>query len=589
MVALRIQSMGAGFTVPFWLSALCAAVMPTSVGYQDLSAFLAREAGVSQHRHDHAFVSPFGSIEAPTFSYSRPIGTAMPEPLGFQTVNFDPRSIDGKTWSIDRPLAVKPPKRVAYPTVNRQHKGDRLPTAHAAPEAAEPLPQLQPINAAPSAPPPAKQPVPNASPRPKSAEQQNQAPVVLQNDTAKPAAQPPLPIARSGTTAAAAAQPVLKANPADTTIVTPPVTQPDKADNAPAAQASAQPPHDAAGHAIAMRAASAPDDNAAAANSDDDNVAAANSEDDSASDDRPPEVPTAADSDAVETSSDSFESLAFMDEDPAERSAQIYFGGGVLGSSRGLQQWAPGAEPVLVPPSVDSNIKLSALEGTADDSNAGGESVAGKNDTKLLESPAQRLNITGKELAKSQKCLADAVYFEARGEPFKGQEAVAQVVMNRVFSGYYPNTVCGVVYQNAHRHLACQFTFACEGKDLDRIDEPDMWEQAKRISKDMLDGKIWLADIGHATHYHAYWVHPSWVHEMKKLYHLGVHTFYRPRAWGDGSDAPVFGPAPETSKADGDASQPEATAKSPDAAAKGPEANAAPATPAGKSEPTAKL
>ncbi len=108
--------------------------------------------------------------------------------------------------------------------------------------------------------------------------------------------------------------------------------------------------------------------------------------------------------------------------------------------------------------------------------------------------------------------------------------------MNRVFSGYYPHDVCGVVYQNADRHLACQFTFACEGKDLNQIDEPDMWEQAKRIAKDTLDGKIWLADIGHATHYHAYWVHPSWVHEMVRLYKLGVHTFYRPRNWGDGDD-----------------------------------------------------
>ena len=73
-----------------------------------------------------------------------------------------------------------------------------------------------------------------------------------------------------------------------------------------------------------------------------------------------------------------------------------------------------------------------------------------------------------------------------------------------------------------------------------------MWEQAKRIAKDMLDGKIWLADIGHATHYHAYWVHPSWVHEMMRLYKLGVHTFYRPRAWGD--DEPTWGPAAVASR-----------------------------------------
>ena len=116
-----------------------------------------------------------------------------------------------------------------------------------------------------------------------------------------------------------------------------------------------------------------------------------------------------------------------------------------------------------------------------------------------------------RERAKAEKCLADAVYFEARGEPLRGQMAVAQVIINRVFSGYYPNNVCGVVYQNAHRHLRCQFTFACEGKDLSKVDELDMWEQAKTISKDMLDGKIWLTEVGHATHYHAYWVHPSWV------------------------------------------------------------------------------
>ena len=158
-----------------------------------------------------------------------------------------------------------------------------------------------------------------------------------------------------------------------------------------------------------------------------------------------------------------------------------------------------------------------------------------------LITPAVRLGLEGKERVKAEKCLADAVYFEARGEPLRGQMAVAQVIINRVFSGYYPNNVCGVVYQNAHRHLRCQFTFACEGKDLSKVDELDMWEQAKTISRDMLDGKIWLTEVGHATHYHAYWVHPSWVHEMKKMYRLGVHTFYRPRAWSDVPEGPVLG------------------------------------------------
>ncbi|MFG1477894.1 cell wall hydrolase [Xanthobacter sp. V4C-4] len=148
----------------------------------------------------------------------------------------------------------------------------------------------------------------------------------------------------------------------------------------------------------------------------------------------------------------------------------------------------------------------------------------------IWPSPAQRLNLDGTTLARAQKCLAEAIYFESRGEPKRGQIAVAQVIVNRVFSGYYPADVCGTVYQNAHRHLACQFTFACDNvKDV--IREPDMWVQAKEIAADMLDGKLWLDSVGRATHYHAYWVHPSWVREMNKLDRIGVHTFYRPRRW----------------------------------------------------------
>jgi spore germination cell wall hydrolase CwlJ-like protein len=208
--------------------------------------------------------------------------------------------------------------------------------------------------------------------------------------------------------------------------------------------------------------------------------------------------------------------------------------------------------------------------------------VAGKDEASLFKSPAERLSLDGKPRARAEKCLADAVYFEARGEPMRGQMAVAQVVMNRVFSGRYPNNVCGVVYQNANRHLACQFTFACEGKNLSHIDEPEMWAQAKRISKDTLDGKIWLAEVGHATHYHAYWVHPSWVHEMARVYKLGVHTFYRPRAWGDGSDDPIWGGVPSASKP--------VSANFPNANAAKPSSSAdAQRAPADKASHTAKL
>jgi spore germination cell wall hydrolase CwlJ-like protein len=181
-----------------------------------------------------------------------------------------------------------------------------------------------------------------------------------------------------------------------------------------------------------------------------------------------------------------------------------------------------------------------------------GESIAAKGevntDNQHAKTPAERLGLFDeKSRAKSEKCLAEAVYFEARGEAVRGQIAVAQVVMNRTFSGFYPNTVCGVVYQNKHRHFACQFTFACDNNP-DVVREPDMWDRARKIAKATLDGQLWLPEVAKSTHYHAYWVRPSWVHEMKKMYKFGVHTFYRPRAWGDGSEAPSWGTPAQTAE-----------------------------------------
>ena len=287
--------------------------------------------------------------------------------------------------------------------------------------------------------------------------------------------------------------------------------------------------------------------------------------------DLPAEIPPAGQIESSESQQSLLAPFSFAQAGAEEHSGQTLFGPRLALVSDGLQRWTPGADPIMATSSFEPGIKFAALEETAED-DANGDSGSDK-DASRLQSPAQRLGLAGKERAHAEKCLANAIYFEARGEPLRGQEAVAQVVMNRVFSGYYPNNVCGVVYQNAGRYLGCQFTFACEHKNLDRIDEPDMLEQAKRIASDTLDGKIWLADIGHATHYHAYWVRPSWVHEMTKLYKLGVHTFYRPRAWGNGNYEPVWGTTPN---------------KNEDSGIK-PEAEAAPEKPAAKDEMTARL
>jgi spore germination cell wall hydrolase CwlJ-like protein len=503
MSASRSGVTGALCSARFWPSLFCAALMPTSIGYQDVAALIAREhAPPSQW---HLIVSP---VQAATFSYSRSIGSVIPQPLGLQTVNFDPRALDAYSWKIDEPIHPRPARQIEYPTVERSHKADRLPAAATTPAP----PEIAPASPAPLAPSGAEEAMtsPLAQPSPPQAE-------------LAPQPQPPQP------------QP-----------------SPPQAEPAP------------------------PQSNTAAA--DDEFVALA---------DKPPDIPAPGETDYGPRP---LGSLSYLDPDAADRSSAIYFGTGVMGSPSKLQSWAPGAEPMLVSPelatqSVDSNIKLSALEGSDNDTGSG-ESVAGKDDVSRLQTPAQRLGLEGKARAKAERCLADAIYFEARGEVRKGQEAVAQVIMNRVFSGYYPHDVCGVVYQNAHRHLACQFTFACEGKDLSRIDEPDMWEQAKAIAKDELDGKIWLAEVGHATHYHAYWVHPSWVHEMTRLFKLGVHTFYRPRNWGDGEDEPVWGKTAPAVSASPSASNRETSAKpepakSSDAAKSELKAPQAATTPAG--------
>ena len=232
--------------------------------------------------------------------------------------------------------------------------------------------------------------------------------------------------------------------------------------------------------------------------------------------------------------------------------AQLYFGvDSIAGVREGIEPWAPGEAPVVLASRGDPDIKQSALSSSRESQDNEGESVASKGEVTGVDqrprSPAERLALAGVARAKAEKCLANAVYFESRGESVRGQIAVAQVVMNRVFSPFYPNDVCGVVYQNAHRHNACQFTFACDGIP-DIVTEPDAWERAKRIARDMLDGKLWMPEVSKSTHYHAYWVRPDWVNEMKKVYKLGVHTFYRPRAWGDGDDEPTWGDAATTEK-----------------------------------------
>jgi len=125
------------------------------------------------------------------------------------------------------------------------------------------------------------------------------------------------------------------------------------------------------------------------------------------------------------------------------------------------------------------------------------------------------------------RCLAQAVYFEARSEPLKGQLAVAQVVLNRVRSSLWPNDICAVVFQNEHRRHGCQFSFACDGLS-DNPHNPRAWRNAKLVAAVALYD-LWQDITEAATHYHADYVAPAWRTAMNATVRYGRHQFYRDR------------------------------------------------------------
>ncbi|AMX91912.1 cell wall hydrolase [Mesorhizobium sp. M7A.F.Ca.US.014.04.1.1] len=127
---------------------------------------------------------------------------------------------------------------------------------------------------------------------------------------------------------------------------------------------------------------------------------------------------------------------------------------------------------------------------------------------------------------KEQACLANGIYFEARSESVRGQAAVAQVILNRVRNPTYPNSICGVVYQNDSWFNRCQFSFACDGRKK-RIDSPAAYKTAQEIAMAVTAGKIFIPEVGSSTHYYAQYVHPGWARTMQKMTKIGLHIFYR--------------------------------------------------------------
>jgi spore germination cell wall hydrolase CwlJ-like protein len=146
----------------------------------------------------------------------------------------------------------------------------------------------------------------------------------------------------------------------------------------------------------------------------------------------------------------------------------------------------------------------------------------------LAAQMGQETGTTTAVSARDLRCLARAIYFEARGEPTRGKLAVGRVVLNRVASKSYPHSVCRVVYQNDHLHNRCQFSFACDGKP-DIITDPAAWQETLTYAEWLLthdaserhESELWTS-----THYHADYVTPDWAKHLTLTGRVGRHLFY---------------------------------------------------------------
>jgi hypothetical protein len=200
-----------------------------------------------------------------------------------------------------------------------------------------------------------------------------------------------------------------------------------------------------------------------------------------------------------------------------------------------LQKLAAGADPASL--GVAANAPINRLPVPAGAQAVGSEAARINAARPFAADPILPmrpfvLKTDAEDKARAVHCLAQAVYYEAAREPTKGQQAVAQVVLNRLRHPAYPKTVCGVVYQGASLPTGCQFTFTCDGA-LRWRPESDLWDRALAVAKQALAGYV-DKDVGSATHYHAAYVAPYWAPTLVKMTQVGQHIFYRwTGTWGE--------------------------------------------------------
>ena len=161
----------------------------------------------------------------------------------------------------------------------------------------------------------------------------------------------------------------------------------------------------------------------------------------------------------------------------------------------------------------ESQIEAIAVAATPDPVD-----IVGYSKSSLKQLPA----VSG---GKQWSCLTEALYFEARGESVLGQFAVAEVILNRVDSASYPDTICGVVRQGTGQRHKCQFSFYCDGR-AEIMNDKRALEQVGKVADIMMAGADRSITQG-ATHYHTLAVSPKWSRVFPRTATIGYHHFYR--------------------------------------------------------------
>jgi len=135
--------------------------------------------------------------------------------------------------------------------------------------------------------------------------------------------------------------------------------------------------------------------------------------------------------------------------------------------------------------------------------------------------------VTAEVRNKQLECLARNIYYEAKGEPFEGKVAVAQVTINRMESGLFPNDLCKVVYQKniVYDKVLCQFSWYCEGPAKIPPKHTAAYRESEIVARQVLLEGFRLPSLTKALYFHAKHINPKW--DREKVAVIGGHIFYR--------------------------------------------------------------